>query len=107
MKKYNYTKDGLMQFFEQHNEESSTNGFILDPEKVQTIIDTGVEIAPYIAPVKTNDQLIAEIDLELTSLDATPRMLSGALLGDQYSIDKLKGIEVKQSALRESRRALI
>tara|TARA_R110000850_G_scaffold266350_1_gene396631 strand:- start:406 stop:726 length:321 start_codon:yes stop_codon:yes gene_type:complete len=64
-------------------------------------------LAPYVEPEKTNDQLIAEIDLELASLDATPRMLSGALLGDQWAKDQIADNEIKQSVLRESRKALI
>ena len=79
----------------------------LTPEESQKVIDSGVEIAAYVEPVKTNDQLIAEIDDELTSLDATPRMLSGALMGDQWSIDKLKDLEDKQTALRGKRKALL
>ena len=73
----------------------------------QKVIDSGVEIAPYIVPVKTNDQLIAEIDLELASLDATPRMLSGALMGDMWAKDQIADNEVKQSALRDKRKALL
>ena len=64
-------------------------------------------VAPYVEPVKTNDQLIAEIDLELSSLDATPRMLSGALMGDQWAKDKIADIETKQAALRDKRKALL
>tara|TARA_R110000851_G_scaffold163201_1_gene307006 strand:+ start:339 stop:689 length:351 start_codon:yes stop_codon:yes gene_type:complete len=71
------------------------------------LIESGVEIAPYVEPVKTLEQLIAEIDLELSALDATPRMLSGALMGDQWAKDQIADSEIKQSALRESRRALL
>ena len=106
MKEYSYTESGRIKFIDKHDDNSSTNGIIKNAEE-QALIDSGVDIAPYVAPIKTNDQLIAEIDLELTSLDATPRMLSGALLGDQYSIDKLKDIELQQAALRDKRKALL
>lgn len=57
MVKYNYTKEGFIQFFEQHNDESQTNGFIRDPKKIKELIDSGVEITPYTEPVKTLEQL--------------------------------------------------
>jgi len=65
MIKYNYTKKGLIQFFEQHDENSSTSGFIRDTEKVQKLLDNGVEIAPYVEPVKTLTDIRAERDLLL------------------------------------------
>lgn len=65
MIKYNYTKERLIQFFEQHNESSSTNGFIRDPEQIQKLLDDGVEIAPYVEPVKTLADIRAERDLLL------------------------------------------
>tara|TARA_R100000541_G_scaffold30953_4_gene39900 strand:- start:445 stop:789 length:345 start_codon:yes stop_codon:yes gene_type:complete len=67
MIKYNYTKDGLIQFFDKHSEESSTNGFIRDAEKIKTLIDSGVEIAPYVEPVKTLYDIRQERDLLLAA----------------------------------------
>lgn len=79
----------------------------LTEEESKKVIDSGAEIAPYVALSRTNDQLIAEIDLELSALDATPRMLSGALMGDQWAKDQISDNEIKQSALRDKRKALI
>ena len=66
MIKYNYTKENRIQFFEQHDADSSTNGFI-KPEDEQTLIDSGVEIAPYVEQVKTIDDIRAERDSLLAS----------------------------------------
>ena len=65
MIKYNYTKEGLIQFFEKHSENSSTNGFIRDAEQVQKLLDSEVEIAPYVEPVKTLADIRVERDLLL------------------------------------------
>jgi len=59
MIRYNYTKEGLIQFFDQHSNGSSTNGFIKSKDE-QALIDSGVEITPYIEPVKTLEQLQQE-----------------------------------------------
>ena len=59
MKEYEYTKEGRISFIEKHNEDSQTNGFIrLEDE--QALIDSGVKIASYVAPVKTLEQLQQE-----------------------------------------------
>ena len=50
------TEEGRIKFFEQHDNDSSTNGFI-KMEDEQALIDSGVEIAPYVEPVKTLGQL--------------------------------------------------
>lgn len=65
MIKYSYTKEGLIKFFQQHDKDSSTNGFVRDPEKVKALINSGVEIAPYVEPVKTLDDIRADRDLLL------------------------------------------
>ena len=56
MIKYNYTKDGLIQFFRDNDDGSSTNGFIKSEDE-QALIDSGVEITLYVEPVKTLGQL--------------------------------------------------
>jgi len=68
MVKYNYTKEGFIQFFEQHNDESQTNGFIRDPKKIKELIDSGVEITPYTEPVKTLEQLQNEAVAAMASV---------------------------------------
>ena len=65
MIKYNYTKEGSIQFVEQHDENSSTNGFIRNHEQMQELLSSGVEIAPYVEPVKTLAEIRAERDLLL------------------------------------------
>lgn len=66
MIEYKYTKEGRISFVEKHSEDSSTNGFVrLEDE--QSIIDSGVEIAPYVEPVKTLDQLQDEAVLIMAS----------------------------------------
>lgn len=101
MIKYNYTKDGLILFVDQHDTNSQTNGFIRDPEKIQELIDSGVEIAPYVETVKTPEQLRSEVEQELKSLDASPRMLTEAILGGQWAIDELERLESEKVILRE------
>jgi len=98
---YNYDKDGLIRFVEQHSEDSQTNGFIRDPDKVQELLDSGVEIEPYVEPVKTLEQLKAEVVQELKSLDASPRTITEALLGDQWAIDEIKRLEAEKVILRD------
>lgn len=81
MIKYTYTESSAIQFFEQHDKDSSTNGFVSDPEKVQAIIDSGVEIAPYIEPVKTVEQLQAEaLDAINKTVEAECQSLTGTKL---------------------------
>lgn len=68
MIKYNYTAEGYIQFFEKHNENSSTNGFYrVGTDKFNELIEQGVEIAPYVEPVKTLDDIRAERDLLLAA----------------------------------------
>ncbi|MEH6465972.1 MAG: hypothetical protein V7771_19020 [Shewanella psychromarinicola] len=88
-------------------QKTNSNGDIENYSPFDELIKSGVEIAPYVEPVKTLEQLIAEIDLELSALDATPRMLSGALMGDRWAKNQIADNEIKQSALRDKRRALI
>ena len=83
-------------------------------EEIKSHFDSGrsnkytfFEFVPHVEKPKTLEELIAEIDAELSALDATPRMLSGALMGDQWAKDKIADIEIKQSALRDKRKALI
>jgi len=104
--KYHYDKDGLIHFVEQHSEDSQTNGFVRDPKKVQELIDSCAEIAPYIEPVKTTEQLKAEVAKELKSLDATPRTITEALLGYQWAIDELKRLEAEKVILRDKLNSL-
>ena len=59
MIKYNRTKSGRIQFIDKHDENSETNGFIKIQDE-QALINSGVEIAPYVAPVKTLEQLQQE-----------------------------------------------
>ena len=106
MIKYNYTKEGMIQFVDQHDSNSQTNGFVRDPEKVQALIGSGVEIAPYVEPVKTADQLRAEVIAELASLDPTIRMLTDKMDGDQWAIDKIAENKAAQVLLREKLAAL-
>jgi hypothetical protein len=102
MIKYNYTAEGHIQFFEKHNENSSTNGFYrVGTDKFNELIEQGAEIAPYVEPVKTPEQLKAEVVQELKSLDASPRTLANALLGDQWAIDELKHLEAEKVVLRD------
>lgn len=65
--KYNYTEDGLIQFSRHCGEGSETNGFITDFREMQELIDSGVEIAPYVEPAKTLDDIRAERDLLLAA----------------------------------------
>lgn len=104
--KYHYDKGGLVRFVEKHSEDSQTNGFIRDLEKVQELLDSGVEIAPYVEPVKTADQLKAEVVQELKSLDASSRTITEALLGDQWAIDELKRLEAEKVILRDKLKSL-
>lgn len=63
MIKYNYTSEGHIQFFEQHDKNSSTNGFYrIGTDKFNELIERGVEIAPYVEPVPTIDDIRAERD---------------------------------------------
>ena len=56
MKKYSHTKSGRIRFIEQHDADSSTNGLIKVADE-KDLIDSGVEISPYVEPVKTLGQL--------------------------------------------------
>ena len=78
----------------------------LDVTKSQELIDSGVEISPYIEPVKTADQLRDEIITELASLDPTIRMLTDKMDGDQWAIDKIAENKAAQVLLREKLAAL-
>jgi len=58
------------------------------------------EFLPYVAPVipePTKQQLIDELESKQTK-----RMLRGAIVGDQGSIDRLAQIEAEIQAIRES-----
>ena len=47
-------------------------------------------------------QANAEILAELATLDATPRLLEEAALGDEYAINKLMELKERKDALRAS-----
>lgn len=66
MKKYSYTESGRIRFIEQHDADSSTNGLIKVADE-QALIDSGVEIATYVEPVKTLEQLQGEAVLIMAS----------------------------------------
>ena len=55
----------------------------------------GNTITPYVVPEPTSDQLISELEAQVTS-----RNLRGAALGDQYAIDHIQSIEDQITALR-------
>ena len=78
----------------------------LDVTHSPELIDSGVEISPYIEPVKTADQLRDEIITELASLDPTIRMLTDKMDGDQWAIDKIAENKAAQVLLREKLAAL-
>jgi hypothetical protein len=105
MIKYNYTEENRIEFKEIHNEDSFTHGFI-KPDDEQELIDSGVDIAEYIEPEKTKDQLRGEVLAELKALDSSTRLIEGVLLGDQYSIDKLAENESFKIDLREKLAAI-
>ena len=57
----------------------------------------------------TNSKQLADIDAQLQALDKehlTPRILSGAILGDSYAIDQVRMHDTKAVPLREQRKAL-
>lgn len=90
MIKYNYTAEGHIQFFEQHSENSSTNGFYrVGTDKFNELIEQGVEIAPYVDPVKTLDDIRAERDLLLAKYVDIYNPLRWAELTTQQK-DKVK-----------------
>jgi hypothetical protein len=95
--KYNYTKSGRIEFKEIHGEDSFTHGNV-EPQDEQALIDSGVDIAEYIEPAKTKDELREEVKLALKALDSSTRLIEGVLLGDQESIDTMsenEGIKVE------------
>jgi len=106
MIEYYYDKNGLIHFVEKHSENKQTSGIIRDKNNADKLIDSGVEIAPYVEPVKTAEQLKSEVEQELKSLDASSRTLSNALLGDQWAIDELKRLEAEKVILRDKLQAL-
>tara|TARA_R110000824_G_C14943060_1_gene650072 strand:+ start:372 stop:692 length:321 start_codon:yes stop_codon:yes gene_type:complete len=106
MIKYKYSETGLVCFSEQHSNNSYTNGVIRDGNAVQSLINSGVEIAPYIEPSKSTDQLRAEVIAQLNSLDPTIRMLTDKMDGDQWAIDKIAENKAAQVLLREKLAAL-
>ena len=108
MKEYKYDKEGAIFWTIQNPEDSKTisRPFLSGSAEYQEIIDSGVEIAPYVEPVKTPEQLRAEVIAELVALDAYPRLIEGALLGDQYSIDKLAKNEGLKIDLRKKLAAI-
>lgn len=57
--KYSYTKEGLIGFHNQISADSYQQGFI-DSNDVADLINSGVDIAPYIEPVKSLNQLQQE-----------------------------------------------
>jgi hypothetical protein len=103
--KYNYTKENRIEFMETHNENSFTQGLI-KPKDEQSLIDSGVDIAEYIEPEPTKDELRGEVLAELKALDADKRTLEGAILGDKYSIDRLKKAEGLKADLRKKLAAI-
>jgi aspartate carbamoyltransferase regulatory subunit len=54
--KYNYTKENRIEFKEVHSEDSFTQGLIKIKDE-QALINSGVDIAEYIKPVKTINQI--------------------------------------------------
>jgi hypothetical protein len=59
MIKYKYTEEGKIEFREIHSKDCQTIGFI-KPENEQALIDSGADIAEYIKPEKTLDDVRAE-----------------------------------------------
>lgn len=106
MIEYYYDKNGLINFVEKHSENKQTSGIIRDKNNADKLIDSGVEIAPYVEPVKSTEQLKAEVAQELKSLDASPRTITEALLGDQWAIDELKRLESEKVILRDKLKSL-
>lgn len=104
-KEYSYTNSGPVDFIEPTGNGYIT-GQVVEPEKIQELIDSGVEIAPYVEPVKTAEQLKAEVVQDLKSLDASPRMITEAFLGDQWAIDELKRLEAEKVILRDKLNSL-
>lgn len=63
MVKYNYTKAGNIEYLDRHSESSFTSGeYIAGTDKFNELIEYGAEIAPYIEPVKTLDDIRFERD---------------------------------------------
>ena len=94
------------------NKIGGVNAFIdgvettLTEDEIKLANDAGIEIAPYVEPVKTAEQLKAEVVQELKSLDASPRTITEALLGDQWAIDELKRLEAEKVILRDKLNSL-
>lgn len=67
MIEYNYTKNGRIQFFKHDDNNSSTNGFVKSEDQ-QSLINSGVSVAPYIEPIKTLEQLQQEALAAINSI---------------------------------------
>ena len=78
----------------------------LSKEKSEQIELIRSDIAPYIESVKSSDELRRDIDIKLSRLDASPRTISAAIIGDEFAINKLRELEVEKEALREARKAI-
>jgi hypothetical protein len=100
MSKYSYTKENRIEFKEIHSGDSFTHGFI-NPEDEHALINSGVDIAEYMKPQVTNEELRGEVLAELKALDADTRTIEGAILGDEHSIDKIKKAEKFKIRLRK------
>jgi hypothetical protein len=99
MTEYSYTENGIIQFFERNNENSITSGFIRDQKTIQRVVDSGVHIAPYIAPVIPD--LSTQDKINALEAQQTPRMLREVALGNADSITKLQAIETEIAELRK------
>lgn len=64
MKTYKYIESGDVEFTETHSAESATKGLVSN-SGVEALINSGVEIAPYVEPIKTLFEIRAERDLLL------------------------------------------
>jgi hypothetical protein len=62
-------------------------------------IDESEVILP--KPKLTKDELRGEVLAELKALDADTRTIEGAILGDEYAIDKIKKAEKFKIRLRK------
>ena len=62
---------------------------------------SGVEIEEYYTPERSRDDHVRKIKLEILSLEPTIRMISGAIIGDEWAIKKIKDLEKEKSKLRD------
>ena len=97
MKNFTFNKIGTIDCAIEIAGLSGFHQTTLTAESSQKVIDSGVEIAPHVKPIKTAEQLRADIEKQLSALDPTNRMLAGAISGDQWAVDKMAG---KRSWLR-------